>query len=223
MAVVTAATTAEILGVVGQVPIESQADTAIAALRLIVPSYYDAAGALSVAWYDEIRDESQPSTSYAPSIIGDPETDWIEREIAKFQASIEEDLERAVAQQVDEIARLAEKEVARGFRDSILGNTRIDSDAVGWSRIARPGACKFCTMLSSNGAVYRSESTAIFAAHKNCNCAVQPKFRNGERGPEADTIQYVASTRRAKSQAEQDARNARVREYLNTNFPEAPG
>lgn len=191
----------------------------LGAIDLLVPSYYDATGSLAVAWYDERRSESSPSTSFAPSIIGDPDTSWIDREVARLGADLDAQAERLV----DEALGLAEKEVARGFRDSMLGNLRSDPDAVGWSRVARAGACKFCTMLAGKGAVYRSESTAIFAAHKNCNCAAQPEFRNGSHGPEASVIQYVASSRRARSQAAQDARNARVRAYLNQNYPDLPG
>lgn len=221
LAVVTTTAGAEILSVASDAPPARQLDAAMAALRLIVPAYYDAAGSLAVAWYDELREESRPTSRFVPGVIGDPETDWIEREVAKFL----EEVDREVDAQgiVDEAARLAEKEIARGYRDSILGNTRSDEDAVGWSRIARPGACKFCLMLAGKGAVYRSESTAIFAAHKSCNCAAQPKFRNGERGPEASVIQYAASSKRPRDPRALAERNARVRAYLNTHYPDAPG
>lgn len=223
LAVVTAAATQEILALASQVPLERQATTAVTALGLIVPAYYDAAGSLAVAWYDELRDEARPTATYAPAIIGDPRTDWIEREVDDFRKTLDLDLESSTRSLVDEAARLAGKEVARGYRDSILGNTRIDSEAVGWSRVTRAGACKFCVMLAGKGAVYRSESTAIFAAHKSCNCAAQPKFRNGEIGPEANAIQYIASTRRASDPRVQEARNKKVRDYLNKNYPDAPG
>jgi len=197
-------------------------DSMVRALRLIVPAYYDAAGSLAVAWYDERRDEARPSSVYTPTIIGDPTTDWIEREAAEFAKTLD-GIEDEVRRMSDEIATLAAKEVARGFRDSIIGNTRQDVDSIGWSRVARPGACKFCAMLAGKGAVYRSESTAIFAAHGNCNCATRPEFRGGEHGPEASVIQYVASSRRAKDESVQAARNERVRKYLNTNYPDLPG
>jgi len=192
----------------------------LAALPLIVPSYYDAAGALAVDWYDELRDAARPTTRYAPTSIGDPTTDWIEREVAKFQKQLSSDLnvEEMSARLVDEITALTEKEVAYGFRDSILGNTRQDQDALGWSRVARPGGCKFCVMLASNDAWYRREATATFAAHKNCHCAAQPVFRNGARGPEASVVQYLAQT-----SSRTPAERAKVRAYLNKNFPDAPG
>ena len=117
----------------------------------------------------------------------------------------------------DEVSALVGKEVARGFRDSITGNTRQDEDAIGWSRVTRPGACKFCTMVASRGAVFREE-TATFASHTNCHCAARPEFRGGLHGPEASAMQYVASQKR-RSPAQQKA----LRKYLNTNYPDARG
>lgn len=192
------------------------------AIGLVVPAFYDAAGTLAVAWYDELRSEVPTETLYVPLIIGDPDTDWIEREVQKALESLDDDA-AALLRLADEAVALAEKEILRGFRDSTLGNLRQDQDAIGWSRVARPGACKFCLMLAGKRAVYRSESTAIFAAHTNCSCAARPEFRGGDHGPEADVIQYVASSRRARTEEAQKARNDRVRAYLNKNYPDAPG
>lgn len=202
LAVITAAAAAELSG--------ATPDDVPDLLPLIIPAYYDAAGTLAVAWYDELRIESAPETDYAPRIIGDPATDWIEREVEAFR-------DADPGQFMAEFAALVEKEVARGYRDSILGNVRMDDEAVGWARIARPGACKFCKMLADKGAIF-VEETALFAAHKNCHCAAQPKFRNGELGPEASVMQYVASSKRRTPRD-----RARLREYLNEHYPDAPG
>lgn len=215
---VASAASADLLAEAGTVAAGQQLSTLLDALPLVVPAYYDAAGLLAASWYDELRDESGPTTAYAPEVIGDSATDWIEREVAKVQVDVEADFERELQRMLDEAAALAAKEVARGFRDTIQGNARQDDEAVGWSRIARPGACKFCVMLAGKGAVYRSESTAIFAAHTNCHCAARPEFRNGEHGPEASAVQYLASQKRRS-----DAERAKLRDYLNKNFPDSPG
>lgn len=217
LAVITTAAASEVATAAAQVALEQQVDTALTAAGFIVPAYYDAAGALAVAWYEELRDEASPASTYVPAIIGDPTTDWIEREVAKFSESIELDIEREMKAILDETTRLIEKEIARGFRDSILGNTRQDEDAIGWSRVARPGACKLCVMLADKGAVYR-EDTAIFAAHTDCHCAARPEFRNGDHGPEASVEQYLASSKRRTP-----AQRALLRDYLNTNYPDARG
>lgn len=189
----------------------------LSALSLVVPSYYDAAGSLAVAWYDERRDESNPSTLFTPSIVGNPATDWIEREAAKFAKSLEADMEAEMQRMTDELLRLTEKEVARGFRDTILDNSRDDADAIGWSRVARPGACKLCRMAADNGAVY-SQVTAFFAAHTDCHCAARPEFKGGDHGPEATVDQYIAARKRRTAK-----QRARLREYLNENYPDARG
>lgn len=213
LAVVTAAVAQEVSTAAAQVAVERQAGAALAAVNLIVPAYYDAAGSLAVAWYDEIRDESRPSGPYEATIIGDPATEWIEREAARLLRDLDTDLEAEMQSMTNEIIALAAKEVARGFRDSITGNARMDTEAIGWSRVARGGACRFCRMLADKGAVYRSESTAIFGAHKNCNCAARPEFANGEHGPEANVMQYLASTKNRTPEQQY-----KLKKYLHENY-----
>lgn len=217
LAIVSAAAAEEISNAVTGVALERQAEALATATSLIVPGYFDAAGSLAVAWYDEIRDESNPVTSYVPQIIGDPATDWIEREAQRFATSLETDLEAEMARLMDEFNRLAEKEVARGFRDTITGNTADDVDAIGWSRVARPNACKLCVMAADRGAVY-NRVTAFFSAHTDCHCAARPAFRNGEHGPEASVEQYLAAKKRRTARE-----RAALRKYLNENYPDSRG
>lgn len=217
LATVMSAATADLLSVAQRVAPERRTRVLLQAVPLVVPSYYDAAGTLAVAWYGERRDEARPATVYAPKIIGDPETDWIEREVAKFGRSLDGDLDSELSRMADEVTRLAEKEVARGFRDSITGNTRQDVDSVGWSRVTSSGACKLCSMIAARGAVFR-ESTAHFATHTSCNCAARPEFRGGDHGPEASVEQYLAASKRRTPE-----QNAQLRAYLNTNYPDLPG
>jgi hypothetical protein len=212
LAIVTAAAAADLADAA-----QGSASTALEALSLIVPSYYDAAGSLAVAWYDERRDESNPTTSFTPAIVGDPATDWIEREAAKFAKQLDADLETETGRLVDELARLTEKEVGRGFRETIRGNTLDDIDAIGWSRVARPGACKLCLMAADKGAVY-SKASAFFAAHTDCHCAARPEFEGGVHGPEATVEQYLAAKKRRT-----DRERKALRKYLNENYPDAPG
>jgi hypothetical protein len=222
LAVATTAASAEVVNAVAGVALERQVQAALTATQLIVPAYYDAAGSLAVAWYDERRDESSPSTSYSPTIIGDPETDWIEREVEKFRDDMAADLEIETQRMLDEAVRLAEKEIARGFRQTITVNAVADPDAAGWKRHARPEACKFCLMLEGKGAVYVRE-TATFAAHTSCHCIAGPEFGGKEIWAEATPMQYAASSRRAPTEEAQAERNAKLRAYLNENYPDAPG
>lgn len=95
-----------------------------------------------------------------------------------------------------------------GGRDLITGTTIHDRRAEGWKRIARGDACRFCIALADRGAVYR-KATAIFAAHTHCQCIAGPVFLGGETGPEANVMQYLASSRSRTAKDRQ-----RVREWL---------
>lgn len=213
LAVVSAAAAADVAAEAAQSAPEGRVAAALAALPRVVPAYYDAAGSLAALWYEELRDEASPSSLYVPSIIGDPATDWIEREVRAVQADIQADFELELQRLLDETSALVEKEVARGFRDTMTGNARADKDAIGWSRVARPDGCPFCRMLADKGAYFATESSANFGAHLNCNCSVRAEFRSGEHGPEADVMQYVAANKR-RTEAQQEA----LRWYLHENF-----
>ena len=218
LTVVTAAAAAEVSAAAASAAPERALEASVAAAGLVVPAYYDAAGTLAVAWYDELRDEARPATPFTPEIVGEAPTEWIEREAARFMRELDAvDVEAELAAMTAEVEALVAKEVARGFRDSITGNTSRDPASVGWSRVARPGACKFCVMLADKGAVFRQE-TARFAAHLNCHCAARPEFEGGDHGPEATVEQYLASQKRRT-----DAQRAQVRAYLNENYPDARG
>jgi hypothetical protein len=217
LASITAAAAAEVNSAATGTNPATQASILSATVPLVLPSYYDAAGALATAWYDELRDAARPSTGYLSTIVGEPSTDWIEREIQKMADAMEADLKAETQRILDETMRLVEKEVARGYQATVIGNVHNDTAAIGWSRVARPGACKFCQMLAGKGAVY-SEDTAHFAAHTDCHCAARPEFRGGGHGPEASVEQYVASNKHRTS-----AQRAQLRKYLNHHYPDAPG
>ena len=224
LAVVTGYAVADLEGVAAAVPLERSVQAILEATQTVVPAYYDATGELAAAWYDELRDEANPRTVYTPTIIGDPETDWIEREVGRYARELRDvDGETLQLMLAREALRLAEKEVARGFRDTTVGNTRMDSDAIGWSRVARLTACKFCTMLAGRRTLYRSESSARFAAHTSCHCAARAEFRGGDHGPEANVMQYRASSKRARDDETQERRNRELRKYLNEHYPDARG
>lgn len=82
----------------------------------------------------------------------------------------------------------AQSLVADAGSDQIFAALRSDDQAQGWARITKPGACYFCRMLASRGAVYLTERSGSFRAHtpKNgrggyCGCTVEPQFsRNYE-------------------------------------------
>jgi hypothetical protein len=51
-----------------------------------------------------------------------------------------------------------------------------DREALGWARVARPGACYWCAMQATRGAVFETEESASFKPHNDCHCTVEPLF-----------------------------------------------
>lgn len=205
-----------------------------AATPLIVSDYTDGSSALAIDWYEELRDAAQARGQFSPNplvLVTDDELAAIVAETTSalhdIERGIEEDLEAALAESLELLEAEIQEEVAQAFRDTMTGNVERDPAAVGWRRFARPEACKFCLMLAARGAVY-TEATARFAAHGavmrgnrkggNCMCIAGPAFGGKEIWAEATPMQYVAS--QSERTPEQQAA---LRDYLNANFPDAPG
>lgn len=210
---ITAAAAAEILGELDASTPASLLDDLGPVLAALVPGHYDTAGELAAEWYENLRDASPAGGTFSPSIRGNAATDWIEREVTAYAKSFERGIADELAKMEAEVEALLQKEVARGFRETIIGNADDDREAIGFSRVARPGACPMCLMLAGKGAVYKTESTARFAAHGDCYCLARPAFRGGAHGPEASVEQYVA----AKSRRTPEQQQA-LKEYLHEHY-----
>ena len=183
-----------------------------AALLDITPSlvltYADGTSALAADWYDDLRDDAAPAKRFQaePVVVDRSE------KVARLVVWASEPLfapEPAMDQVALRLLPDVQKEIVRPARDTITTNTKRDPSAVGWRRISSGSGCKFCRMLADRGAVYKVD-TARFASHGHCHCTAAPAF---DDGPEASTLQYVASQRR---RSEKD--RARLREYLNANY-----
>ncbi|MFE2998674.1 hypothetical protein ACFXG4_27185 [Nocardia sp. NPDC059246] len=56
-------------------------------------------------------------------------------------------------------------------RDAVIATAENAGREIGWARVTNSMTpCWFCAMLTSRGPVYRSEQTADFRAHDNCEC-----------------------------------------------------
>jgi hypothetical protein len=106
----------------------------------------------------------------------------------------------AIADAKARLAASTERLVQDTGRDTIIGNVQRDRQAKAWARIPEPGACSFCLMLATRGAVYRSEKTAEFKSHDNCRCHVEPVFTAYEPSAAVRQAQALwASSTRGKS------------------------
>lgn len=176
----------------------------------VLAFYSEGSAALAVDFYEDARAVVAGRFSAAPVVLD--RTVKIRRGVvwASEPLSVDDD-ELAAAR----FAQLMRSEMARPYRDTVLSNRQRDPRAVGWTRITRGSAsCRFCRMLADRGAVYR-EATVRFAAHDDCMCTAAPVFKGGEVGPEASTVQYMASKRRRSPRE-----RAFLRDYLEGNYPD---
>lgn len=167
-------------------------------LPALVAEYGQAGAAMAAEWYDEQRGRAEVGGRFTAvpvdaadrgvhALVGWALTEA--RDDASLKALILGGVQRRIADHV---------------RYTVTGNSVADPRAVGWQRMGA-GACPFCLMLISRGAVY-SEATADFASHDNCHCQAVPIFRGAEP---IDVKDYVRSARNIS-----DSDRARVREYL---------
>lgn len=224
LTVVTDAARRDLRAVAGSTEANATAirSSLFAATPLIVSEYADGTAALALDWFEELREAAGVGTAFTPRPVTLIDEDALAQSVAvtteplyEIQRGIERDLADAVEESLRLLEAEVQREVASGFWDTMTTNATEDPESVGWRRFARPGACKFCLMLADKGAVY-SEASVDFAAHTNCSCVVGPSYDpNAER---ASVMQYQASS---KNRSEKD--RARLRDYLNENFPDAPG
>jgi len=163
----------------------------------VIAFYSEASAAVAADFYMETRVGVAGAFVAAPIVLD--RTVNIRRSIAWASDPLSVDDWDAAAARLSEVMP---SEVARPYRDTIIGNGKNDGKFVGWKRIASSSACGFCKALASRGAVYK-QSTANFAAHNTCMCTCAPAFVGQPHGPEASVMQYMASkrTRTARERA----------------------
>lgn len=188
---------------------EVQRAALLEAVPGIIDYYAVGAGSLAADFYDERRELARVKRAYASEVIVPDRVVKIRRAVAWSAQPMFEALPVSVEQRLRDVVQ---PEVARAYRDTILGNERQDAESAGWRRVTG-ACCRFCRMLADKGAIYK-ESTAQFAAHPNCDCSAEPVFRGQVVGPEANSFQYVGSKRR-RTAAEKQA----LRDWLDAEYP----
>lgn len=180
----------------------------------LIAYYSDGSSALAADFYEEERDLAGVRSRFAVQPIVQERTAEQRAAVAWAAAPLfDEALDVTVESR---LAGVVQIETARPFRDTVTQNARLDPDAAGWRRIANPSACKFCVMLAGRGAVYK-RPTVQFASHENCFCSAQPVWSTDDT-VEANEFQYMASLRQRTP-----AQRAKLRDYLNGNYPDSPG
>lgn len=139
--------------------------------------FSQAAIALAADYYSDARVFAQVTGTYRPPVISPWSTESLEAYIDTALKSFEEQFHAQrddFDAQVDALA--AQLALDAGSRE-IFEAIDNDPKPTRFARVTRPGACSFCLLMATRGAVYRSEETASFRAHTYpglCQCDVEP-------------------------------------------------
>lgn len=193
------------------IPLFTKAATAI------VQQHASAARGLSVAHYADMRHHAGVTGTYRPPLVDLPSADQV-------QASVKwgtQDLwtptggslpnSTVIEQAQANVSAALEKAVDDVDRNQIIAATESDRQARVWAREAQPGACWFCSMMATRGAIYTSAEAAgkadpddgqmptgldkqgkefVNRYHDHCKCRVVPVF--GQYEPSAHTREWQA-------------------------------
>jgi hypothetical protein len=162
-----------------------------AAVQAVVDQYAQTSAALGAEFYDAQRDAAGvPGTFTVP--VADPppaqKTEaslrWAAKDVWERDPEVATEaqlqpVETRLEQAEKKAEMVVQKLVADTGRATVLEAVRQDPQATAWARSAALGACAFCKMIASRGAVF-AQDTVRFQAHDGCHCGVIPVFR-GQR------------------------------------------
>ncbi|MGW1015584.1 VG15 protein [Streptomyces niveus] len=165
----------------------------IEAVRALVDVYGSASVSLAADYYEAERVAAQVTGRFTVPLLNPPPEEqvdnglrWATKDVwernpddpATTAAQLEP-LEVRLEQAEKKAEAVAQKLVADQGRGVVREAVRQDRQAVAWARAAALGACAFCKLLATRGAVYKQD-TADFRSHDGCHCGVVPVFR-GQR------------------------------------------
>lgn len=160
-----------------------------ATVAALVQRYGRAAAALAATFYESRRRAAGIPGSFLVS-PAEPagleqvskSVDWATRGLWSATPDVETSQKLVIG--------AAEKYALDTGRTTIISAVKADRKSTGWARSVEPGACSFCLLLATRGAVYRSEHAADFTSHDHCRCHVEPLF--GPYEPSAEIIRAKA-------------------------------
>ena len=195
---------------------------------LLTQQFGELASIVAMDWFDELRfdaiDEGMVRAIGRATTYEAVRTDPVIMTVSAASASYWH--HRLQADGPDVVVAGIKAEVTTSVRTSgrqaITRNADRDSNARGWQRRTRAGACRFCRALSDRGGVY-TKASVRFAAHgPKCNCVAVPVW--DQSAPEIEPMAYVASERRPDESTPEGAERAqqqrdRVRGWLESKYP----
>jgi len=184
----------------------------------VVQKWNLAAASVAADWYDELRDSAEVAgrfTAVVPDLgdqgaealagwgvegltvplAGEPpaSTDYPALNVGSAQSRVEGGLQ---------------KRLVNAANLTVTESADRDPRARGYMRRTRPGACRFCVMVASRGAVY-TKASSTFACHEHCYCEAVPAW-----GGKARPVGPYKPSDRPSTQADRD----RVRRWIAQNL-----
>lgn len=186
--------------------------TWIAAMHAVLSRYSPMAAALAADHYDAARIAARVSGRFAVPLPSGPDEQlvdtamrWATRNVwGRDQATLPDRISAAKTMSDGAAAKL----VTDVARSTVTDAVAADPEAIGWARIAKPGACAFCRMLSTRRSVYTAD-TVTFRAHNSCNCVAVPVFKGEKWQPPSYVQQWEKEYRQAAQQKGDTLKNFR--------------
>lgn len=165
----------------------------IVAVRAIVDQYGAASHSLAADYYDAERVAARVTGRFTVPLLDPPPDEQVDESLRwatkdlwprdpedpKTTDAQREPIEVRLAQAEKKAEAVTQKLVTDQGRGTVQEAVRQDRQATAWARAASLGACAFCKLLATRGAVYKQD-TAGFRAHDGCHCGVVPVFK-GQR------------------------------------------
>lgn len=165
----------------------------VEAVRSLVEQYGSASASLAADYYEAERVAARVTERFTVPLVGPPSDEQVENSLRWATKDVWErdpddpvtteaqrrPLDVRLEQAEKKAEAVAQKLVADQGRGTVQEAVRQDRQATAWARSAALGACAFCKLLASRGAVYKQD-TAKFRSHDGCHCGVVPVFK-GQR------------------------------------------
>lgn len=165
-------------------------DALLATYPELLAPFTTAASEVAASWYSTLRANAGISGTFRPVLAPTPPTVQLDAGVRYSLSPLFQPQKFIGSDILTLLAGFTQRMIADAGRDTISGSAVKDPTRVGWQRIPRAGACAFCALLGSRGAVYKSETTAGGEGnkyHNHCRCVVAPKFP----GADNDYLNYT--------------------------------
>lgn len=164
------------------------------AVRALVDRYGAAASSVASESYSRERDAAHARGRFDPRPSEPPPDEQVEASLRWAVKDLWRETDEPFDVRLDQAQVRAEaavqKLVADQGRATMRQAVERDREAVGYARAAALGACSFCKLMASRGAVYKNARTAgrdanarfsgdasVVKFHDHCHCAIIPVFR----------------------------------------------